>query len=117
MPTISEAGREVLKKWQEMGVKFLYLGYHGCFSFEYPANDYAIPEQLVPEQWDVKHLYKAINEGLKVNSGDGLCEVRIPAQTIPKELLEMEELGTNQAKQFWLASQDNANTLEVKKVV
>lgn len=45
----------------------------------------------MPEQWDVKHLYSALNEGLKVNSGDRLCEVRIPTQPIPKELLEMEE--------------------------
>ena len=94
MPKISEEGRKILKKWQGMGVKFMWRGEHRKYIyglFSGPAEHYLIPAQPVPEQWDVKHLYKAINEGLKVNSGDGLCEVRIPAQLIPKEFLEMDE--------------------------
>lgn len=120
MPKISESGREILKKWQEMGVKFLYLGYHGCFSFEYPANDYSIPEQPVPDI-TTGELRILEAEGLKTKTSSLGCTDSIPAQPIPKELLEMEEPKKEilvhhiPERKLWLAQRE-AGTNEQWKV-
>ena len=92
MPTISEAGRKILRKWQDMGVRFLWRGeQRGHRLFDGPAENYSIPEQPVPDGWAASHLNNALTDGIKFSQRDGLTEIRISAQPIPKELLEMEE--------------------------
>ena len=92
MTKISKAGREILKKWQEMGVKFLWLDQHGCFTFEYHAKDYSIPEQPVPKCALRSQLWLTDLKGLTVEyKGTPIGEVVIPSQPIPKELLEIED--------------------------
>ena len=92
MTKISEAGRELLKKWQEMGVRFANSAFKSTlFDFTDRAERYSIPEQPVPTGWTAFQVNEALTDGIKFSQRDGLTEIRISAQPIPKELLEMEE--------------------------
>lgn len=127
MPTISEAGRKILRKWQDMGVRFLWRGeQRGHRLFDGPAENYSIPEQPVPDGWAASHLNNALTDGIKFSQRDGLTEIRISAQPIPKELLEMEEEPDEEPKKeilvhhiperkLWLAQRE-AGTNEQWKV-
>ena len=122
MTKISEAGRELLKKWQEMGVRFANSAFKSTlFDFTDRAERYSIPEQPVPTGWTAFQVNEALTYGLKFSQRDGLTEIRIPAQPIPKELLEMEEPKKEilvhhiPERKLWLAQRE-AGTNEQWKV-
>ncbi len=127
MTKISEAGRELLKKWQEMGVRFANSAFKSTlFDFTDRAERYSIPEQPVPTGWTAFQVNEALTDGIKFSQRDGLTEIRISAQPIPKELLEMEEEPDEEPKKeilvhhiperkLWLAQRE-AGTNEQWKV-
>lgn len=94
MTAISKTGREVLKKWQEMGVRFMWRGEHrkciyGLFSGS--AKYYSIPEQPVPKGVSCEQMANAEKQGLRIGLRETDFSYYIPTQPIPKGLLETEE--------------------------
>ena len=93
MPKISEAGREILKKWQDMGVEFKQVAHYSntYLNFKRDAWCYSIPEQPVPEWVTLGDLENMRAKGVQLKVKDVLAwSLYIPAQPIPKKLLEME---------------------------
>lgn len=122
MAKISEAGKEILRKWQDLGIRFSNSYFKSTiFDFTDRAERYSIPEQPVPDGWTAAHLNTALTYGLKFSQRDGLTEIRIPAQPIPKDLLEMEEPKKEilvhhiPERKLWLAQRE-AGTNEQWKV-
>ena len=121
MPKISEAGREILKKWQDMGVKFeqVAMPINTYLDFKRDAENYSIPEQPVPEGVTLNDRCVTQTQGLLFKRDDTASFLAsIPAQPIPKELLEMEELKKDilihhiPERKLWLAQRE-AGTNEV----
>lgn len=123
MPKISEAGRDILRKWQDMGVIFFYAGdssQRPC-NFEDVAEEYSIPEQPLPQGISRGWLTNAEELGIRVWLDYKTCQYFIHAQPIPKELLEMEEPKKEilvhhiPERKLWLAQRE-AGTNEQWKV-
>ena len=95
MSKISNKGKKILLNWQGMGLVIEFKNFSCIWRdrpFAAPAEDYFIPEQPVPESVTLNDLCVMQTQGLLTRRDDAaFWKVRISAQPIPKELLEMDE--------------------------
>ena len=133
---IPEASREVLKQWQENGLKFKEREFLVNFPLKFDCiakGNYNIPEQPIPEGMSVEMVEAMWRQGLMLEfdgnfgwdlAADGfdwngiyrgaqlLARLRIPAQPIPEKLLEVSPPTPHAAERALWKAQREAGTNE-----